>query len=241
MAGVLGPQRIPIVTLSGDESKDIAQVDAVIRRWFEIREKHADVIEAELREPIDAAVRNSIDALNFLEDTELRDTAHALVHQAALLRFGFLGCKLRMENGGVKSDCPVRIAHQRWGLSPEIVTEWSCSICRQRFDSCPHIPGEEYQLVVDRSSGTCSACHEDECEHQHGERVSWPAHQVAVSIEALAIAMVARPRDPRARVASLPVGVPSGSEILKQIEAGDGICSECILPCTGFIQPDGLL
>ncbi len=237
---VLGDQKIPAVVLTGNEAEDLAYVNAVCDRWAQLREKYSGVLEAKLRGPIDAAVRNAMDALNFLEDTELCDTAHALVHQAAMLRFGFLGCRIWSEDGEAQTDCPVRIAHQRWGLSPELVTEWTCSICGQRFDSCAHLPGDEYEVVVDRAGNYCSACLQGDCAHQHGETVTTAAHQVAASIEALAIAVVARPRDPRARIVALPIELPHGSEIHEQVQAGKGLCRECILPCRGFVQPDQL-
>jgi hypothetical protein len=86
IAVVLGPQKIPLVTLSGNHAVDLAMFGAVVQRWSDIRDKYSDVIDDDLREPIEAAVSNSLDALNFLEDTDLRETAHALVHQTALLR-----------------------------------------------------------------------------------------------------------------------------------------------------------
>jgi hypothetical protein len=205
-----------------------------------LRKQFSDIIETDLREPIEAAVQNSMDALNFLEDTELCDAAHTLVHQAAVLRFGFLGCPLRMVDGEIRSDCPVRIAHLRWGLSPELVTEWECSVCRQRFDSCVHVPGEKYEVIVERSDAGCSACLESVCEHQTGETVLVVAKQIAASIQAVAIAMVARPRDPRARVVEVPITVPPESELYRLIDAGEGRCRECIRPCTGFIVPQSL-
>lgn len=240
VAEVLGPQELPVASLTGVEALDIAHLDAVSRRWSELRDTHSTAIETDLREPIEAAVQNSMNALNFLEDTELCDTAHELIHQAASFRFGFLGCTLRIESGEVKSDCPVRVAHRRWGLSPELVTEWVCSVCRQRFDTCIHILGEEYEVLVDRSDGTCSACSESECEHQHGENARVSAHQVAASIQAVGVAVVARPRDPRARILDVPITVPPGSELYRMIEAGEGCCRECILPCTGFVVPQEL-
>lgn len=239
VADVLDGFKLPVVQLTGDEDTDREHLEAVVRRWLEVREKFAGVIEQELREPIEAAVGNAVDALNFLEDTELLERAHDLVHQAAWLRFGFLGCKLRVQDGAVQSDCPVRLAHRRWGFSPELKTKWACSICNERFDSCPHIPDEEYEVVIDRSGNTCSACQEV-CVHKDGERIVVPARRVATHVEAIAIAMVARPRDPRARIASLSISVPTGSELFEQCENGTALCTECILPCTGFIEPDGL-
>ncbi|WP_281873181.1 hypothetical protein [Brachybacterium paraconglomeratum] len=238
VAEVLDGHTLPVVHLTGDENADRAQVGAAVRRWAEIREEFAEVVEARLREPIEAAVGNAVDALNFLEDTELCQTAHDLVHQAAWLRFGFLGCELRVEDGSVQSDCPVRIAHLRWGFSPEIKAQWACSICNERFDKCPHIPDDEYEVVVDRSDDTCSACLEETCHHQDGERVVVPARRVATDMSAIAIALVARPRDPRARIASLPLRVPTDSEFFAQCENGEGRCTACILPCTGFIEFD---
>ena len=237
---MLGSQKIPVARLAGNMTRDVAQMDALCLRWNELREQFSAVVETDLREPIEAAVQNSMDALNFFEDTELCETAHALVHQAAALRFGFLGCTLRLADGGVRSDCPVRIAHQRWGLSPELVTEWLCSVCQQRFDSCVHIPGEEYEVVIDRSEAGCSACFDPQCDHQHGETAMVVAHQIAASIQTVAIAMVARPRDPRARVVETSITVPPESELYRLIEAGEGRCRACILPCTGFEVPQSL-
>lgn len=240
VAEVLDGHTLPVVHLTGDENADRAQVGAAVRRWAEIREEFAEVVEARLREPIEAAVANAVDALNFLEDTELCQTAHDLVHQAAWLRFGFLGCRPRVEGGSVQSDCPVRLAHLRWGISPEIKIQWACSMCNERFDRCPHIPHDEYEVVVDRSDG-CSACFEETCDHQDGEKVVVPARRVATELSAIAVSLVARPRDPRARITSLPLRVPADSEFVTQCENGDGLCTECILPCTGFIEFDAQL
>lgn len=237
---ILDGYKLPVVQLTGDEETDHEQLDAVVFRWLEIRERYTAVIEEDLRELIEAAVDNAVDALNFLEDTELRETAHNLVHTAAWLRFGFLGCKLSVQDGGVQSDCPVRRAHCRWGFSPEIKAKWACSICNERFDTCPHIPDEEYEVIVDRSGSTCLACFEGRCDHEDGERTVVPARRVSTEVEAIAVAIVARPRDPRARISSLPINVPAESELFKQCESGMGICTECILPCTGFIEPDDL-
>lgn len=237
---ILDGYRLPVVRLTGSEDTDRAYVAAVVRRWSELRREFADVIEQDLREPIEAAVTNAVDALNFLEDTELREVAHDLVHQAAWLRFGFLGCQLHVNDGRVQSDCPVRLAHHRWGFSPELKTKWACSICSERFDVCPHVPDEEYKVVVSRSTGTCSACFEEECLHEEGDQVVVPAQRVAVSIEAIALAVVARPRDPRARVASIPIDIPRESDFFEKCANGLGVCTECILPCTGFIEPDDL-
>ncbi|WP_044492608.1 hypothetical protein, partial [Nesterenkonia massiliensis] len=234
---VLEDYKLPVVQLRDDKEADHRHVDAVVRRWTEIRETFAEVIEEQLQEPIEAAVKNAVKALNYLEDTELRETAHELVHQASQLRFGFIGCRLRVEDGHVQSDCPVRIAHQRWGFSPEIVTEWVCSICNERFDTCPHIPDEEYEVLVDRSSNSCSACFEKRREHRDGERVVVPAQRVAKRIvSAPAVAIVARPRDPEARLTSVEINVPADSELFRQCQNETALCTECIIPCTGYIE-----
>jgi hypothetical protein len=237
---ILGSQELPVVTLLDDEEGDSARVAEATRLWLEVREKYSEIIEKELREPIEASVLNSMNALNFLEDTELGETAHELIHKAAALRFGFLGCKLWMEGDQVKSDCPVRVGHLRWGMSPELVTEWACSICALRVDVCPHIPGEDYEVVVDRSNSNCSACKTADCAHQHGGKVQMKAHPVAVSIQTLAVAVVARPRDPTARVAELPLEPSIVKALLQEIEAGNGCCRECLLPCTGFTEHESL-
>lgn len=237
---VVGDIKIPEVVASDDRRRYEASVVKARARWSEIQDQHADVIESHLREPIEAMVENAKAALNFLEDTELCDDAHGLLHLAGRLRFGFLGCVLRVEDGVLKTDCPVLVGHQRWGISPELVTEWACSICGRRPDTCPHITDEEYEVVIDRSGLTCNACSTEGCDHQHGETVQVPAYNVAVSFQAVAIATVARPRDPLARVEVLSLGSVSDPELLALAEAGELSCSACILPCQGFQAPEGL-
>lgn len=237
---VVGDIKIPEVVASNDRQRYEASVRAARARWSEIRVQYVDVIESRLREPIEAMVENAKAALNFLEDTELCDDAHGLLHLAGRLRFGFLGCMLRAEDGVLRTDCPVLVGHQRWGISPELVTEWACSICGRRPDTCPHITDEEYDVVIDRSGPTCNACFAEDCEHQHGDMVQASAHNVAVSFQAIAIATVARPRDPLARVEVLSLGSVSDPELLALAEAGELRCSACILPCRGFQAPEGL-
>lgn len=242
VAAVLGDCRLPVIeSLSGHAEDDRLHVDAAIVRWREIRESFAEVIEDQLRKPIEAGVSSAINALNYLEDTELREVAHELVHQASSLRSGFLGCKLWVDNGAVHSDCPVRIAHLRWGISPEIKVDWVCSICNERFDTCSHIPDQEYEVAVNHSNGSCSVCSERSCAHLDGQRMLASARRIASRIEKLvAVALVARPRDPEARVQSLELVEAADPELRRRCENGTAVCTECILPCTGFVEFDAL-
>lgn len=240
VAEVLQGFKLPVVQVTGNDEVDLDHLGQVVHRWEDIRERFADVVEERLREPIEAAVDNAVDALNFLEDTELCETAHDLVHQAAWLRFGFLNCKLQVDDGEVQSDCPVRLAHERWGFSPELKTNWACSICHKRFDTCLHIPNREYEIVVDHAGNKCSACSKEKCDHKDGESAIVLAQMVSTGMELIAVAKVARPRDPRARMVSSSLDVPPGSEIFKECENGTAVCTACILPCTGFIEPDDL-
>lgn len=235
-----GDIRIPEVVTDDDRRKHEASVLAVRTRWAEIHDQYADVIESQLREPVEAMAANAKTALNFLEDTELCEEAHGWLHLAGKLRFGFLGCVLQVEDGVLKTDCPVRVGHQRWGVSPELVTEWACSICGKRPDTCPHITDDEYEVVIDRSITTCNACFTEDCDHRDGETVRAPARNMAVAFQATAIATVARPRDPLARVEVLSLGSVSDPKYLALAEAGELRCSECILPCQGFQYPEGL-
>lgn len=237
---VVGSIQFPEVVASNDRREFEASVSEARAHWREIKFQYAEVIESQLREPIEVMVENAKAALNFLEDTELCDEAHGWLHLAGRLRFGFLGCVLRAEAGVLKTDCPVLVGHQRWGISPELVTEWACSICRRRPDTCPHITDEKYDVVIDRSGTTCNACFAEDCDHQHGEVVQRPAHNVAVSFQVIAIAIVARPRDPLARVQDFSLGSVSDPELLALAEAGELYCSACLLPCQGFHAPEGL-
>lgn len=237
---LIGDIKIPKVVSNEDKQIYEANVNAARAEWSRIRAHYFDKVESELRTPIEAAVLNAKSALNFLEDTDLCNEAHGMLHLTAQLRFGFLGCPLKFEDGILMSDCPVRVGHQRWGLSPELVTEWNCSICGCRFDICPHIPGEQYKVEVHRTGTECNACYTESCNHRDGETVLVEAHRVAASVKTIGIATVARPRDPLARAEVLSLGPVTDPKYLALAEAGELRCSECILPCAGFRFPHGL-
>lgn len=190
---------------------------------------------AQQRSLLGSAVNQAVRALNYLEDSELAEEAHAWVHLTARLQTALFGCRPWVEDGDLWSDCAVRVSHERWGCSVEMTTAWNCSICGSRFDSCPHDPDSTYEVVIARAtSGQCSACAELNCDHQDGEVVETSPLPVAASISAGAIAIVDRPRYPDARPTQITLPIaPNGAHFDNALE-GNLHCTACLGACPGW-------
>jgi len=228
----------PILDVSGDHEADLLAATRMRADWDELKSQ----LPAEVLEAHEQAARRmtklAVEALNFLEDTELADRAHALVDSTALLSSGLYGCKLWVEDGEVWTDCPIRMSHVRWGVSLEMTTEWGCSICNERFDVCPHDPSTEYEVTTTHATGSCSICHEHECEHEDGTIVAVRPFPTTLSISSGATAMVARPRYPRARATAMTLDIPADTPLYRQAEEGVLFCDQCRQSCAGLRELD---
>lgn len=180
----------------------------------------------------------AVAALNYLEDHELREVAHAAVHRAGFMRSGLFGCPIHYRDDDYRTECLTVLAHQRFGASAGLVTEFSCSVCGRQVEDCDHVSGELYEVAATRSAtGECSICDSLECEHEPGESYSARAFAQAKNMIAQEISWVARPRYPlaRPREQSFDMGPQGDDPRMRQLaEAGDLHCDGCVGPCVGF-------
>ena len=155
-------------------------------------------------------------AMNWLEDTEHFEVAHAVLDEAGLLaRTAFSeGCVLPYRDGGYFMECPVALAHNRVGMSAGFVARVvECSVCRHDPDECPHITGRIY-------------------DGKH-------CHRIVMQADLLEISLVARPNQPDARIMSMSVGTSHlRQELGKEFVPGMPVtCDRCLSQCDGVARP----
>ncbi|HBR88060.1 MAG: hypothetical protein CMH38_06955 [Microbacterium sp.] len=194
-----------------------------------------DAIEPHIKKSVSAAM----DGLNYLEDHELRESAHAAIHRAAFVKRGLFGCPITYSaDEEYWTDCPINISHLRMGVSAGLVSDFECSICGKLVEDCDHAMGEYYPKVASRDAdGKCSICGEPGCDHPVGETITVAAWANARNVKATEVSMVARPRYPLARMVekSYDLG-PAGEDPRVRSAAKHGVlnCDGDLGPCKGF-------
>jgi hypothetical protein len=155
-------------------------------------------------------------AMNWLEDTEQFDAAHDALDKAGnLARRAFpRGCLFPYRDGTYFVECPVALAHNRVGMSPGFVARTvECSICGRDPDECPHISGRIYD----------------------GQRCV----RNVTDLDLLEISLVARPKQPDARIESMSIDVKDLRDSLGE-EFAPGVpvtCDRCLSACDGVARP----
>jgi hypothetical protein len=204
------------------------------------------------RTDIREAIRLMASAMNWLEDTDDFDRAHNDLHAyGRFAREHFPeDCALRWdENDNTYSHiCPVAVAHKRFGFSPEMVIKRHlCSLCGDDASECPHLPSQLYRVrggPGSSPSGRCRVCIESVCDHDPETTYLVTQVRIVDKIERMdAVAMVARPVQPDARLSAVPIDTQSLVEHL-----GPGFapgmrvqCSQCLESCGGFTRPSALI
>lgn len=228
---------------------------AVVQRRKEWRRIRTAVVEArgsQVEElPGEAAARlalsASVDALNYLEDTELASAAHSLIHAAGELVGGLYGCRLEYDKGDWLCTCPVVVSHYRFGNSAGFTARRECSVCRGDIsdpDECVHEPGGEYDVLAVRNErDECSVCRQAECQHVPGRSYRVRAHADLADADIHEVSMVARPRDPLCRCDAVEVSMDRLVRELGQRPRPDDdlACYDCIGVCDGFVSPEEFL
>lgn len=198
-------------------------------------------LEREAREALDA----SVTAFNFLEDEDLADAAHQHVHTVGEFVGQFFGCEAQYRDGRFWDVCPVTLMHLRIGMSPGFTGPRLCSVCGQDFSECPHVPGLAVTVLAEDRDGRCSACSRPwPCsQHLPGTGVDVVPHGVIPEMNVHELSFVDRPREPRARIASLELPdellraqlgrLPKANEPL--------VCHQCQQPCQGLLTRSELL
>jgi hypothetical protein len=177
--------------------------------------------------------------MNWLEDTPEFDVAHSELHAAGrLAREQFReGCRLAEEpDGSLTQRCPVALAHKRFGLSIGAIGNAICSVCGDDASECPHMPGDQYDLAACREHGRCNICLEtDPCPHQPGETYRTEAHVVVTEAELREVSIVARPAQPDARIAKIPISRQRIEARLGRLPPHAYVsCDQCLSSCPGF-------
>lgn len=177
-----------------------------------INEGDSEDVESDTRAAL-VAMRS---AMNWLEDTDLFDEAHAELDAAGAYTRRTFGCWLHREGAEYQQRCPVALAHNRVGLSPAFgIEESECTICGQDPATCTHIAGRVYG----------------------GQRCARRITKGRI----LEVSLVARPAQPDARIFAMSI---TASELREALGPGfqpgmDVSCDRCLSPCDGVSRPWG--
>lgn len=180
-------------------------------------------------------------AFNWLEDSEWEEAVHSELHGMGvkvLTRFP-TGCRLDWTGEAYEHRCPIPLAHLRWGFSPALrVGKQACLICGEDASECPHLPGELYPVTARRDDhGRCTVCLESACDHEAGiEYMTLMRTEITQILAGDHLAIVPRPRQPDARLSTIPASAEWVAEALgPDFSAGDEVvCVMCRAPCTGL-------
>lgn len=240
---LLDAQGAPIPALDFSLVEYDEQVRRAIQRdkdaqWASFRaqmnQSALDAIEPRIKKSVKAAV----DALNYLEDHELREEAHVAIHRAAFVKRGLFGCPIVLSDDEYWSDCPINISHLRMGVSAGLVSDFECSVCGELVEDCDHMMGQRYPKAAGRTIvGTCSICGALDCKHAEGGIYLVQAQASARNIKAGEVSLVARPRYPLARIVeeSKDMGPLQDDPRVKQAaKLGNLNCDADLGPCKGF-------
>lgn len=242
-----------VLAILGDRAKEMPTLD------FELVEDDEDAAFAiqrqkrgewvQFRATIDPATLNAIEphiknsitsavaALNYLEEHELKESAHNAIHRAAFVNRGLFGCPVVWRDEAYWTDCPIDVSHLRMGLSVGLVSDFACSICARLVEDCDHQMGETYPKVAERKDGECSICDATECRHVVGESYLVVAYASAVNAVLHETSFVARPRYPQARIIEMTKDLGEiGDRPHVRAAAEQGLlnCDADLGPCKGF-------
>lgn len=207
-------------------------------QWIRFRaDMNRSTLEA-LEPHIKRSVKAAVDALNYLEDHELREEAHAAIHRAAFVNRGLFGCPIVLHDNEYWTGCPINISHLRIGVSAGIVSDLECSICGEWVEDCDHQMGQLYPKAAGHTAeDRCTLCDSVDCEHLEGEIFFVQARASVRNIKAGEISFVARPRYPLARIVEVSKDMGSMHDDPRVIHAarrGDLNCDADLGPCKGF-------
>ncbi len=181
-------------------------------------------------------------AMNWLEDTDDCEAAHAKLHDAGRWVMETFRCTYARTDRGYEQQCPVSLAHLRFGFSPEMVVGLVvCSVCGQDATACEHIVGRVYDVVCAKDP-ECNVCGSEDCAHARGETYSASCHRIITEIKRVeGIALVARPATPDARI----LGRPRDLSLVRSTQppgwqpGGPARCIECRGVCEGLRELGG--
>lgn len=206
-----------------------------------LAKKHSKDAEGRMR----GALKLAASSLNWLEGSDHEESAHTLLDEMGrTTRTAFPGgCQLTWTGNRHEQACPVAVAHKRIGFSPAIRSRRKdCSICGLDFSECEHLPGQEYAVAGGVGpSGYCPVCMKTECsDHSPDREYEIRPGAIVRDIQAIdEVSIVARPRQPDARLIALPIDTSDLVDFFgPEFEVGMPVhCSRCLQPCEGLDHP----
>lgn len=201
--------------------------------------KGIDKMTLDIARPhIQRSVQASVNALNYLEDHELKEEAHGAIHRSSFVRRGLYGCPVTLRDDRYWTDCPINISHLRLGVSVGMTGDIECSICGKLIEDCEHQNGEHYFVTAKHSeAGECTICGLLDCEHHEGEEFPVQAIEIGRSMQVQEVCLVARPRYPLARIVEVQKDLGTMGNlpsIERAARIGSLNCDVDLGPCRGF-------
>jgi hypothetical protein len=115
-------------------------------------------------------------------------------------------CPVRFADGNYWRDCPVMLAHGKYGVSIGGSAKAICSICGEDALSCIHVNGRRYDGVVARHiHGTCNICQQEGgCSHTEGQTYDKvEAISIMVDLKLDHVALTEKPDNPLCTITEL--------------------------------------
>lgn len=153
-------------------------------------------------------------AMDWYEDTDAFEPAHAELDRAGRFVRRTFGCHLHLEGFTYEQRCPVALGHNRIGFSVGmVINEAECSICGGPYDDCEHIAGQRY-----------------------GRR---RCVRVITKATPLEVSLVRRPSQPEARILRMGVSTSDLEAALGPsfVPGMPVSCDRCLSDCEGVIDP----
>ena len=184
-----------------------------------------------------AALHHAVRALNLLEDLDEALDAHRVIHEIGAFISWHYKCRITLNDGRWAWQCPVILSHIRMGLSAGFTAQRICSICEGDISECPHLPNQQYRVAV-TDADNCP-CGNDGCEdHQAGETIEAYPSALIRRADLHETSLVARPRDPLARISKIEFSDEQLRAMLRVSEIPANVdsleCLHCRQACTGL-------
>lgn len=181
-------------------------------------------------------------AVDWLEDTPAMERGHRHLDEAGAWVRETFGCQVPWsdEHKTFVQQCPVALAHNRLGFSPELTNIVSiCTICGQNPFMCSHVTGRMYEAPRLLADGHCNVCHKNDCvEHETGRLYEIECIHLVTSFSAEGVAIVNRPANPDARILLITLSMAElSAELGVNVTPMTPIsCDRCLKPCSGFVD-----
>ena len=190
-----------------------------------------------------AALNRAVNALNLLEDLDEEEDAHRLVHEIGAFVSWHFGCRINFSDGHWRWHCPATFSHLRMGYSVGFTAVRYCSICNEDMSRCEHMPNRLYTVRV-ADVGQCPCGESPNCRHNEGDVLELRPHAVVKDADLHEVSLVARPRDPLARISAVSFDNQKMTTLAgREIPSGtiESECLHCRQSCTGMWREDAFV